>query len=871
MTMEQERVKMPGWKKWGPYVSDRQWGTVREDYSAGGDAWNYTTHDRARSYAYRWGEEGIAGICDDEQQLCFALSLWNKKDPVLKERYFGLTNTEGNHGEDVKELYYYLDNTPTHSYMKMLYKYPQSPFPYAQLLEENRRRTRQDPEFEIIDTGIFEDNHYFDIVVEYAKQSPLHVLTRISVFNRAGEEAAINVLPTLWFRNTWAWGYDSYKPQLNSPSGAIIEAAHQALGHYYLQGEGLPEVLFCNNETNPVRLFGQNSNAGYYKDGINDYLVQGVATVNPAKSGTKAAFNYELAIPAGEHRVIRLSLSQDPDYAFENFDQVFAQRIKEADAFYQEVLKEETRMDTIHIRRQALSGLLWNKQFYYFDVHRWLKGDPAQPPPPAQRWQLRNADWKHLHSKEILSVPDKWEFPWFASWDMAFHCYALAMIDRDFAKEQLLNLVNEWYMHPNGQLPAYEWNFNDCNPPIHAMAVWEIYKAEKQASQGKGDVLFLEKVFHKLMLNFNWWVNRKDAKGKNIFEGGFLGLDNIGVMDRNSPLPDGQYLQESDATGWMAMYALNLLRIAHELFWQNPAYAEITSKYFEHFLYIAGAMNGAEGNLWDEDDNFYYDCLFLAENRSIPLKVRSLVGLIPLFVVETLTDSEIKHDDFFDKRRKWFEENRPDLADLVSHWYIVNKKGTHLFSLMRGFRLKMTLERLLDEKEFLSDFGIRSLSKSHMEHPYQLPGEGYSYTVKYTPGESDNNMFGGNSNWRGPVWMPMNWLVIESLRRFYKYYGDDFKVECPTGSGRYMTLNQVADELSRRVLRIFERNEEGIRPVFGNSEKMQRDVHFKDHLLFYEYFHGETGKGLGASHQTGWTALIATDIIKVRSNNIGFS
>ncbi|OQP57263.1 glucosidase [Niastella vici] len=857
MMSEEERVKTAGWKKWGPYVSDRQWGTVREDYSINGDAWNFTTHDIARSKAYRWGEEGIAGICDDEQLLCFALSLWNKKDPVLKERYFGLTNTEGNHGEDVKELYYYLDNTPTHSYMKMLYKYPQTPFPYIQLLEENRRRTKQDPEFELIDTGVFDDNRYFDVIMEYAKQSPQHILIRITIYNRGSEAQAINVLPTLWFRNTWAWENDVCQLQLNASATGLLEAFHPALGQYYCKAEGSPELLFCNNETNTIRLYGYAGNTVYYKDGINDYLIYGAASINPAKRGTKAAFNYDLTIPAGSPAVVRLSLSQDPNYTFDNFDQIFSLRKEEADAFYGEILKEEKNPDIINIKRQALAGLLWNKQFYYYDVHQWLKGDPGKPSPPLQRSQLRNADWKHLHSKEILSVPDKWEFPWFAAWDMAFHCYTLAMVDIEFAKSQLLYMVNEWYMHPNGQLPAYEWNFSDCNPPIHAMAIWEIYKADKQANQGKGDVLFLEKAFHKLMLNFNWWVNRRDARGDNIFEAGFLGLDNIGVIDRNAVLPGGGYLQQSDATGWMAMYALNMIRIAHELLWHNPAYTEITSKYFEHFLYIAGAMNGVEGNLWDEEDNFYYDRLFLPVNFSVPLKVRSLVGLIPLFVAETVADSEIKKDDFFDNRRKWFEEHRPDLANLVMHWNRTNKEGIHLYSLMRGFRMKMTLKRLLDENEFLSDYGIRSLSKFHLEHPYQFNGNGQVQTVKYVPGESDNNMFGGNSNWRGPVWLPMNWLVIESLRRYYSYYGDEFKLECPTGSGRYMTLNEVANELSRRVFRIFERNEAGIRPVLGHSIKMQTDEHFKDHLLFHEYFHGDTGVGLGASHQTGWTALIA--------------
>jgi hypothetical protein len=862
MTAEHERINKSNWRKWGPYVSDRQWGTVREDYSAGGDAWNFTTHDMARSYAYRWGEEGIAGVCDDQQLLCFAVALWNKKDPILKERFFGLTNTEGNHGEDVKELYYYLDNTPTHSYMKMLYKYPHLEFPYTLLVEENRCRTKQEHEFEILDTGIFNDDKYFDVFIEYAKAGDEALLIKITLYNRGKEEASLNVLPTLWFRNTWAWGYNEYTPQLQSTSPGNITAYHQALGQYYLVCEHMPETLFCDNVTNSIRLYGYKGNTKYFKDGINDYVTQGAKTINPEQTGTKASFNYNLTIPAGESVVIRLSLSHDPTNDFKSFDETFQLRVKEADAFYQEILKEEKDPDVFNIKRQALAGLLWNKQFYYYDVYQWIRGDAAQPPPPSQRLRARNAEWKHLHSKEIISVPDKWEFPWFAAWDMAFHCYALAMVDRDFAKTQLLNLVNEWYMHPNGQLPAYEWNFSDCNPPIHAMAIWEIYKAEKEANGGNGDVLFLEKVFHKLMLNFNWWVNRRDAKGNNIFEAGFLGLDNIGVIDRNAVSPNGGYLQQSDATGWMAMYALNMLRIAHELLWHNPAYTEITSKYFEHFLYIAGAMNGVEGNLWDEEDKFYYDQLLMPNNTSVPLKVRSLVGLIPLFVVEVISEREIKHDDFFDQRNKWFEEYRPDLADLVSHWYLVNKNGTHLFSLMRGFRMKMTLKRLLDEEEFLSDYGIRSLSKFHQEHPYEFSCDHETHTVKYTPGESDNNMFGGNSNWRGPVWVPMNWLVIESLRRYYTFYGDDFKVECPTRSGRYMTLNEVADDLCRRVLRIFKRNEDGIRPLFGHNEKMQNDEYFKDYLLFHEYFHGDCGKGLGASHQTGWTALIATYCIK---------
>ena len=857
MVAEKERLKNSLWKKWGPYVSDRQWGTVREDYSAEGDAWNYTTHDMARSKAWRWGEESIAGICDDEQLLCFAVGFWNKKGAILKERYFGLTNHQGNHGEDVKELYYYLDNTPSHSYMRMLYKYPQQEFPYRQLIEENKKRTKEEAEFEIIDTGIFDDDKYFDIFIEYAKESPDDILIRITVHNRANESASLNLIPSLWFRNTWAWGYDDYKPQLSATAQNIIDVYHKNLGQYYLFSEGRHDLIFCDNETNTQRLYGHQSGTTYYKDGINDHIVHGMDSVNKNLNGTKAALNYELCIAPGESATVRVSLCKDAKYSFARFDKIFERRKQEADIFYREVLDNEKQKDIFNIKKQALAGLLWNKQFYYFNVHQWLNGDPAQPTPPPERKNARNAEWENLDNKEILSMPDKWEFPWFASWDMAFHCLPLAMVDIDFAKSQLLFLTKEWYMHPNGQLPAYEWNFSDSNPPIHAMAAWEVYRMGKAANNNKGDLRFLEKIFHKLMLNVTWWVNRKDARGNNIFQGGFLGLDNIGVFERNSSLPTGGYLEQADATSWMAMYSLNLLNISQELSLHISAYHEISSKFFEHFLHIAGAMNGQNENLWDDEDDFYYDKLRLPDNGSVLMKIRSMVGLIPLFVVETIPDNEIIPDNSFYKRMKWFKENRPDLSDLVSHWGKTNKNGIHLISLLRGYRMKMILKKLLDENEFLSDYGIRSVSKYHLDNPYQFYVNGDAYRVKYNPGESDSAVFGGNSNWRGPVWLPMNALIIKGLRSFYLYYGEDFKIECPTGSGIYLTLNEVADELVRRITKIFASSAEGLRPVYGDSWKQQTDKYFKDHILFYEYFHGDNGKGLGASHQTGWTALIA--------------
>ncbi|MGN6397273.1 MAG: MGH1-like glycoside hydrolase domain-containing protein [Mucilaginibacter sp.] len=859
MNAERERLKDPAWKKWGPYVSDRQWGTVREDYSANGDAWNYLTHDMARSKAYRWGEEGIAGICDNEQLLCFAVAFWNKKDPIIKERYFGLSNPEGNHGEDVKELYYYLDNTPTHSYQKMLYKYPQREYPYAWLVNENKARGRNQPEFELIDTGIFDKDEYFDIFIEYAKNTPEDILIKITVHNRAGIDAALNVLPTIWFRNTWSWGYDNYMPELTADSHGVIEVYHEHLGQLWLNAEGGTELLFCDNETNTQRLYGVNGRHKYCKDGINDYIVNSTNTINPKQKGTKAAINFDINVPAKQSKVLRLRLSKDAANGFDDFDKLFGERKAEAGDFYAGISQAGQNRDKMLIERQALAGMLWNKQFYYYDINHWLHGDPAQPSPPKERLNARNRKWTHFNTRDIISMPDKWEYPWFAAWDLAFHCIPLARIDMAFAKSQLTLLVRDWYMHPNGQLPAYEWDFNDANPPVHAMITWKIYQQDK-AANGTGDTYFLERIFHKLMLNFTWWVNRKDALGNNIFEGGFLGLDNIGVFDRNADLPMGEYLEQADGTSWMAIYSLNLLRIAAELAETNKAYNGIASKFFEHFIYIAGAMsNLGENNegLWDDADGFFYDQLRLPDNGTKKMRVRSIVGLIPLIAAEILSEDDITNNPIFSYRLKWFAENRPDLASLVSRWNETKTPGSHLVSLLRGYRMKSLLKYLLDENEFLSEYGIRSVSKYHLNNPYRVSLDGIQFDVKYTPAESDSGLFGGNSNWRGPIWMPVNYLLIESIRKFYLYYGDDFKIECPTGSGTFMNLQQVADELYSRICKLFLKDNASRRAVFGNYEKMQTDPNFNDYILFYEYFDGDTGRGLGASHQTGWTGLVA--------------
>jgi hypothetical protein len=860
--LNEDRLRRQPWRRWGPYLSERQWGTVREDYSANGDAWSYFPYAMAARRAYRWGEDGIAGFSDYRQRLCLAVALWNGRDSMLKERLFGLNNYEGNHGEDVKELYYYLDATPTHSYLKMLYKYPQRAFPYAQLVDENRRRDRNQPEFELLDTGVFDDDRYFDVFVEYAKARPDDILMQITAHNRGPDEAVLSVLPQVWFRNTWSWAGDANRPALSVREENVLAIQHPRLSQYQVYFDRPQRLLFCDNETNP-NLWGQNSAAGYFKDAFHDYVVHGNhGAVNPQETGTKAAGYHVLTLPpAGSARVrLRLSDTSPPD-PFRDFDAVLHQRRHEADEFYAELQAEIHSKDARHVQRQALAGMIWSKQYYDFDIPKWLKGDPAPPPPPAERRRGRNSTWRHLNTAEVLSMPDKWEYPWFAAWDLAFHCVAFAVVDPEFAKEQLVLLTREWYMHPNGQLPAYEWEFGDVNPPVHAWATWRVYQIDRKC-RGKGDLAFLERVFHKLMLNFTWWVNRKDAEGRNIFQGGFLGMDNIGVFDRSRPLPTGGFLNQADGSSWMAMFCLNMLRIAIQLALHNHVYEDIATKFFEHFLEIARAITNMGGpdsgvGLWDEEDQFYYDALNLPDGRMIPLKVRSMVGLVPLFAVETLEPEIGKLLPNFVERLTWFLNNRPDLAGLVSRWYEPGRGYRGLLSLLRGHRMKRLLKRMLDETEFLSDFGVRALSRRHGEQPYRLHLDGHVLGVSYEAGESRSSLFGGNSNWRGPIWFPVNFLIIESLQKFHHYYGDDFKIECPTGSGRFITILEVACELTRRLERIFLRDERGRRPVFGTCEKLQTDPHFRDYLLFYEYFHGETGAGLGASHQTGWTGLIA--------------
>jgi hypothetical protein len=861
MNAEQLRLKNKEWQTWGPYVSERQWGTVREDYSPEGQPWEYTTHDMARSKAWRWGEEGIAGICDKQQRLCFALSFWNKKDPILKERLFGVNAFEGNHGEDVKELYYYLDSTPTHSYMKMLYKYPQAEYPYTWLLQENKRRSRLDPEFEIIDTGIFNEDNYFDIFVEYAKANPTDILIRITVKNQGLQNASLNVLPTVWFRNTWAWGYDAYKPNMFAIDDDVIEIQHRDLGKLKMYCQNTNALLFCDNETNSPKLYNYDDGKKYYKDGINDHIVHNAATFNSDRGGTKAASNYDLVVEAKQSQTIRLRLtSQDFENAFEGFEDIFSQRIQEADAFYADTQKKVQTEEEKTVQRQAFAGMLWSKQFYYYNVDQWLKGDPEGPKPSEERMKGRNSDWKHLVNADIISMPDKWEYPWYAAWDLAFHCLALALVDPEFAKQQLIVLTHDWYMHPNGEFPAYEWSFSDTNPPVHARSAHRVFEIDREYNDGKGDTAFLETMFHRLLINFTWWVNRKDAEGNNIFEGGFLGMDNISLFDRDEKLPGGAHLDQSDGTSWMAMYSLSLMRIALELGRVNLVYQDMATKFFEHFLYIAGAMaNMGENNsgLWDEDDEFFYDVIRLPDNEVIKIKIRSMVGLIPLFAVEIIDDELLQSQPLFLERMRWFLDNRPDLASLVSRWHEKGMEEKHLLSLLRGHRMKRILNRMLDETEFLSDHGVRALSKYHEAHPYEFNIGGHTLSVQYAPGESPIPLFGGNSNWRGPVWMPVNFMIISALQRFHDYYGDDFKVECPTNSGNYLSLKEIAAELTKRLSRLFLRDASGKRAIFGDNNKMQFDPNFNNYLLFYEYFHGDNGKGLGASHQTGWTGLIA--------------
>lgn len=845
------------WRRWGPYLSERQWGTVREDYSANGDAWNDFPFDHARSRAYRWGEDGIAGFGDDELRWCLGLALWNGVDPILKERLFGLTNEQGNHGEDVKELYYYLDGVPTHSYLRMLYKYPQAEFPYRQLVEENARRSFDDSEYELIDTGLFDAQRYFDVVVEYAKASPDDILMRITVFNRGPEPATLHVLPQLWARNSWSWQHGAVRPTLAATSDRSVAAVHDELAEMVFDADGTDALLFCDNDTNAARLYGQPG-AGYFKDGIHAYVVEGRQdAVNPARTGTKCAAHHRLGIPAGGRAMVRarLRLAGAADGPFEGFDAIVDGRLDEADAFYAALQAGIADADARSVQRQALAGLIWSKQLYHYDVRQWLQGDPAQPPPPESRKRGRNADWRHLRNRDIVSMPDKWEYPWYASWDLAFQMLPMAMIDPAFAKSQLLMLTRDWYMHPNAQLPAYEYSFGDANPPVHAWAAWRVYLMDRSLT-GVADRGFLERLFQRLMLNFTWWVNRRDSEGRNIFQGGFLGLDNIAIFDRSLPLPPGHGLSQSDGTAWMAMYALDLMRIALELAQEDLIYEDIAGKLVGHFFLIAEAV-ADHGSLWDEDEEFFYDVLETPDGGRIPLRARSLVGLIPLCAVEVISSAGGKKLAGFEKRLRWLGKHRPDLANLVSRWKEDDGDEILLLSLARGSRLKKLLRRMLDETEFLSDHGIRSVSKVHEAHPFMLEWNGNKAELPYWPAEARSKLFGGNSNWRGPIWLPINYLLIEALREFHGYYTAEFKVECPTGSGILMSLDEVADELSRRLVRLFLKGADGRRPVYGASTMEQEDPAFRDHVLFYEHFHGDTGRGLGASHQTGWSALVA--------------
>ena len=889
--LQESRDRQVHWKRWGPYLSERQWGTVREDYSPGGTAWDYFPHDHARSRVYRWGEDGIAGISDRHQLICFALAMWNGNDPILKERLFGLTGNEGNHGEDVKEYYFYLDSTPTHSYMKALYKYPQQEFPYRALVEENRRRTRHDFEYELLDTGAFNENRYFDVFAEYAKASAEDILIKITAVNRGPVEATLSLLPTIWFRNTWSWGNNSYRPSLSAlgnlaipkeygiPGAAVIEINHRTYGKRWLLSEGEPELLFTENDTNAQRLFGSPNSSLFAKDGINDYVVNGKRdAVNSAKVGTKTAVHYRLRIAPGASVTVRLRLtdkepkvqrmsaprlvladSPKTELLGQSFESIFASRLREADEFYAQRVPKDLSEDARNVQRQAFAGLLWSKQFYHFDVRAWLDGDPAGPPPPEGRKKGRNHEWSNLYNADVVSMPDKWEYPWYAAWDLAFHCIPLAQVDPDFAKEQLTLLLREWYMHPNGQLPAYEWAFGDVNPPVHAWAAWRVYKIEKRI-RGKADRNFLECIFHKLLLNFTWWVNRKDAEGMNIFQGGFLGLDNIGVFDRSAPLPTGGHLEQSDGTSWMGMYCLNMLAIALELARENPAYESVASKFFEHFVHIAHAMNdrGGEGiELWDKEDGFYYDVLHLPNGDRHYLKVRSLVGLIPLLAVETLEQDIVDRLPGFKRRMQWFIDNHPDVPEHIETVEHKGKGVRRLLSLVNRGQLESVARYLLNESEFLSPYGIRAISKFHKDNPYVFRTNGTEHRVDYEPAESSTGLFGGNSNWRGPVWFPINFLLIEALQKFHHFYGDGFTVELPTGSGRSATLWQAAAEISRRLTKIFLQSSDGTRPVYGGLEKFRQDPHWRDLIYFHEYFHGDNGAGIGASHQTGWTGLVS--------------
>ncbi len=877
--LEEARTSGAAWKKWGPYLSERQWGTVREDYSDNGDAWNYFTHDQARSRAYRWGEDGLGGICDSHQVLCFALALWNGRDPILKERAFGLANGEGNHGEDVKEYYFYIDSTPTHSYMKYLYKYPQAAFPYNDLVETNRRRGKHDPEYELLDTGVFAENRYFDVFVEYAKGAPEDVLVRISVFNRGPAAEPLHLLPTLWFRNTWSQQGGGSKPVLEragSPGFAAVRAHHsdplfqESLSDLYLYCDAEVPLLFTDNETNNRKLFGSANASPYVKDGIHDYVVHGdTQAVNPEQRGTKVAPHYELTVGAGQSQVIRLRLTtrapDAPGTPFADFDAVFGARLKEADAFYASITPPSVRdaPDRASVMRQALSGMLWTKQYFYFDVGWWLDEHQAGSQLPAhERRQVRNGAWSHMFNEDIISMPDKWEYPWYAAWDLAFHMIPLSMVDSDFARQQLDLMLRNDYLHPNGQLPAYEWNFGDVNPPVHAWATMQLYVIDRER-RGTGDIEFLKHAFSKLLINFTWWVNRKDRTGANVFEGGFLGLDNIGVFDRSSPLPTGGYLDQADGTAWMVFFSQQMLRISVELALHEPHYEEFVEKFFQHTLFIAGAMDRMgerHDEMWDEEDGFFYDVLRFPDGSATRLKVRSIVGLLPLAAVAVFEEDILAKLPRFRERAKLFGARNPDL---VANMHMPSTPGVadrRMLAIVGEKNLRRILARMLDEDEFLGPHGIRALSRYHLEHPYVFHHGGYEHRVAYVPGDSDTGMFGGNSNWRGPVWMPINFLLYTSLLRLYTYFGDDFKIECPTRSGQMMTLLEIARELGERLSRTFLRGEDGRRPANGDTHKFRDDPHWRDLLLFHEYFHGDTGAGIGASHQTGWTGCVASII-----------
>jgi hypothetical protein len=870
--LEEDNERRQNWKRWGPYLAERQWGTVREDYSADGDSWRYFTHDHARSRAYRWGEDGLLGLTDREGRLCFALALWNGRDPFLKERLFGLTNHEGNHGEDAKECHFYVDSTPTHSWLRALYKYPQAAFPYERLREENARRDRSAPEFELLDTGVFDENRYFDVWAEYAKAAPDDLCLRITVVNRGPAAATVHVLPTWWFRNTWSWGAGAEvrestmaRPALRAISDTKVECDHPTLGRFVVEMAPGPDghpapLLFTENETNAARLFGADNASPFVKDGINDCVVGGVgAAVNPARVGTKFAAQHVLVLAPGEQRVLRLrlraeSLAGAPAFG-PDFETTLQVRRAEADRFYAG-LGGERDADGRAVARQAFAGLLWSKQFYHYVVKSWLAGDPKQPPPPPERALGRNHNWPHVFARDVISMPDKWEYPWFAAWDLAFHMIPMAQLDPAFAKDQLNLLLREWYLHPNGQMPAYEWDFSDVNPPVHAWACWRVYKMT--APRGGRDHAFLSRVFMKLLLNFTWWVNQKDLNGRYVFSGGFLGLDNVGIFDRSKPLPGGGQLQQADGTAWMAFYCSTMLEIALELAEHDPSYEDIASKFFEHFVAIADAMNHLGGTgLWNEEDGFYYDQM-QSDGHATPLRLRSIVGVIPLFAVGVFEEQQFARLPGFAKRTRWFLENRSDLAAQIS--YLTGDgptAGRHMLAIPSRARLERVLRYVFDENEFLSPYGIRSLSRTYRDHPFELRLDGVDYRVGYEPGESRSSLFGGNSNWRGPVWLPMNYLLIEALQRYHHFYGDAFTIEFPTGSGRRLNLKAIARELGIRIVSLFRRDAAGRRPAMGTEARFVDDPHWRDLLWFHEYFHGENGKGLGADHQTGWTALVA--------------